>query len=130
MKRSQADQSEVALVTQIQQSGQYLLSVRSNTADTAGSYQLVVAETDQLPIPLSCDGMEEYGPIDIGVQVILGRHDSINGSDNWNETMEQYVDQLAIVTALDGTDGSGCPTVYVDIDNGNWVWRIRNMTQP
>jgi hypothetical protein len=42
--------------------------------------------------------------------------------------MLEYVGQEAFVTELRETDGAGCPIVHVDIDGGEWVWRIRDMT--
>ena len=63
----------------------------------------------------------------MGVEVILGQHDVMNGGDNWNAEMNQFVGRTARVTSLDGTDGENCLKVRVDIDGGRWVWRIRNL---
>lgn len=87
----------------------------------------VVAGASGTPIPQDCTGRETYGPIAVGVEVILGQHDVMNGDDNWNAEMNQFVGRTARVTSLDGTDGENCLKVRVDIDGGRWVWRIRNL---
>ncbi len=86
-----------------------------------------VASASGTPIPRDCTGGETYGPIAVGVEVILGQHDVMNGDDNWNAEMNVYVGRTARVVSLDGTDGENCLKVRVDIDGGRWVWRIRNL---
>jgi hypothetical protein len=63
----------------------------------------------------------------VGDRVILGRHDPINGSDNWLPLMEQYVGRVAVIRRIAGLDRAGCHTVQVDIDRGRWMWRTRNL---
>ena len=65
--------------------------------------------------------------ISVGSKVILGRHKTISGFDNWDELMDKYVGKMAIVTMLTGSDDSGCRMAHVNIDRGHWFWRIRNM---
>lgn len=79
------------------------------------------------PTPQTCTGRETYGPIAVGVEVILGQHDVMNGDANWNEAMAAYVGRRAKVTSLGVTDGQNCLMVRVDIDGGQWMWRIRNL---
>ncbi len=80
-------------------------------------------------IPQECGLAEpDYGVIGGGAVVSLGRHRAVNGDDFWSTGMDAYVDRLAVVTALDGLDRSGCPGVRVDADAGYWFWRIRDMT--
>ena len=69
-----------------------------------------------------------YG-FDVGDSVVLGRHRFVNGEDNWSEDMEAFVGQTAVITSLVGfEDGdSRCYLVTVDIDDGDWVWRVENM---
>lgn len=82
-------------------------------------------------LPQTCTGTEGYGPIVDGTQVILGRHRTINGSDNWTSPdMDAFVGQTAIVTKLSGYDGQNCPGVRVDIDGEKWFWRVRDLTLP
>jgi len=62
-----------------------------------------------------------------GDKVILGEHDSLNGSRNWSPDMKQYVGKQATITRV-GTVGShDLQYYYVDIDNGAWQWRELNM---
>jgi hypothetical protein len=70
-----------------------------------------------------------YG-FDVGDSVILGRHRMVNGENNWAEEMEDYVGETATITSLVGFEegDSHCFLVYVDIDDGEWVWRVENMT--
>jgi hypothetical protein len=91
-------------------------------------------------IPTECgivSGSESYGPIGIGTRVILGRHAPYSGPDayggvvtddtDWAFDMETYVDQVATVMELAGTDSAGCAGVRVDLDGRSWFWRIRDM---
>jgi hypothetical protein len=82
-------------------------------------------------IPQAC-GMTladvTFSPIRVGTLVILGRHREVDGDANWVSSMDQYVGQQARVARLAGTDTAGCPVVTVDVDNGEFYWRIRDMT--
>ncbi len=81
-------------------------------------------------IPQSCgfaEGRETYGSIRKGTKVILGRHRPVDGDDNWAGDMDQFVGDTATVTGQDGVDGKGCPVVHVDVDKGDWAWRIRDL---
>jgi hypothetical protein len=60
--------------------------------------------------------------------VILGRHRAVDGDANWVSSMDQYVGRQARVARLAGTDTAGCPVVAVDVDDGQFYWRIRDMT--
>ncbi len=74
------------------------------------------------------DAMADYGPIGPGSVVILGRHRPVDGDDNWAGGMDAYVGKTASITELAGVDPSGCPIVLVDIDDGEWYWRVRDLT--
>jgi hypothetical protein len=63
----------------------------------------------------------------VGDRVILGRHDVVNGCDNWASPMELYVGRTAVITQIAVQDSAGCGTVRVDLDRGRWLWRIRNL---
>lgn len=81
-------------------------------------------------IPQECGqpfGGETYGSVREGSRIILGRHRPVEGDDNWAEEMGAYVGREATVTRLSGSDGAGCPGVRVDIDGGEWFWRIRDV---
>jgi hypothetical protein len=81
-------------------------------------------------IPQACgmaEGKETYGSIRKGSKVILGRHRPVDGDDNWVSDMDAFVGQTGTVTSQDGVDGKGCPVVHVDVDKGDWAWRIRDL---
>lgn len=72
------------------------------------------------------EGTESFGFIKVGSTVILGRHEEVNGSDNWTEAMDKYVDKEAVVTELAGADAQGFLCVRV---KGNaYGWRVRDLT--
>ncbi len=62
-----------------------------------------------------------------GSLVLLGRQRPVNGDDGWNAGMTPYVGRPARVTALAGTDGIGCPVIQVDVDQGQYWWRVRDV---
>jgi hypothetical protein len=81
-------------------------------------------------IPTSCGqdaATVDFGPIAVGTKVVLGRHTPVNGDTNWNDAMDGLVGQTASITSLDGVDMAGCPRVKVDVDQGLWAWRIRDL---
>ncbi len=41
--------------------------------------------------------------------------------------MLEYVGRAATITTMEGTDGSNSYIVHVDIDNGDWYWRVETM---
>jgi hypothetical protein len=93
------------------------------------------------PIPQDCGqqyGTAVYGPIAVGTRVILGAHSGYTGPNMygeivtddtyWADDMFSYVGMTATVTQLADVDPAGCTVVHVDVDGGNWFWRIRDMT--
>ncbi|MCB9596666.1 MAG: hypothetical protein H6719_28335 [Sandaracinaceae bacterium] len=81
-------------------------------------------------IPQMCgmtDDDVDYGPIVVGAVVMLGTHRPVGGEDNWVAEMEPFVGQRAVVTHLVGVDEQGCGLAQVDIDEGVFFWRIRDM---
>jgi hypothetical protein len=68
-------------------------------------------------------------PLRVGDLVILGRHQVVNGGDNWNPDMDAYVGRQARVTAFVGPDPYGCDSVRVDLDRGVFVWRLANISR-
>jgi hypothetical protein len=73
------------------------------------------------------DGRERYGAAVAGAQVILGRHRTVDGDANWSEEMSPFVGRSARIVGPAGVDGQGCPGVRVDVDQGSWFWRIRDL---
>ena len=65
------------------------------------------APSQSLTIPQEC-GMDsvtlDYGSIEVGSVVILGRHRPVDGYDNWDPGMDPYVGMQATVTSLEAVD--------------------------
>jgi hypothetical protein len=65
--------------------------------------------------------------LQLGQIVILGRHQNVNGEDNWHPDMEAFVGKRARITAFVGRDSSGCEVIRVDVDSSRFVWRTINV---
>lgn len=78
-------------------------------------------------VPASCRPGADYGSLRVRSPVRLGRHRSVRGSDNWNADMSRFVGRVSRVRALPGVDGQECLTVRVDIDDGQFVWRVADL---
>jgi hypothetical protein len=84
-------------------------------------------------VPQTCgltDATAQYGPVRVGTEVVIGRHREVDGETNWVALMDPYVGRRARVTQLVGVDDQGCPLIAVDIDNGDWYWRLRDVQLP
>jgi hypothetical protein len=84
-------------------------------------------------VPQACgmrDDTAVYAPVVIGSEVVLGRHRPVQGQDNWTAEMERYLGRVARVTELVGVDDQGCPLIRVDLDQGEWYWRLRDVHLP
>jgi len=79
---------------------------------------------------LTVKGRGEKGSYgyEVGDRVIIGAHRYIDEDNNWAEDMAAYVGQTATITSFEGTDGTGSPIIHVDIDNGDWYWRVETLT--
>ncbi|UJR81642.1 hypothetical protein [Sandaracinus amylolyticus] len=98
--------------------GQYFWRIRD--AQIAGGLPM--------EIPRVCDmSAAQYGPIGPGTMVLLGLHAPWRGDANWAAEMNAWVGRMARVTSLEGIDGVGCPVVRVDVDGGQYYWRVRDM---
>lgn len=64
----------------------------------------------------------------VGDAVILGAHRYIDDDNNWAGEMLDYVGERATITSVEGTDGVNCYIVHVDVDNGDWYWRVETMS--
>jgi len=78
---------------------------------------------------LTLQGRGEAGSYgyQVGDKVIIGAHRYIDEDNNWASDMLEYVGRTATITTMEGTDGSECYIVHVDIDNGDWYWRVETM---
>ena len=70
----------------------------------------------------------DYLGLQIGAPVRIGRHRSWYGDDNWATQMDAYVGREARIMDGAGIDAAGCPVVRVDIDQGTFAWRARDLT--
>lgn len=68
----------------------------------------------------------DYAGVRVGTEITLGRHEMVNGSENWADEMEAFVGRRTRVTSLGGVDEQGCAVVRVEADNGDWMWRVRD----
>jgi WD40 repeat protein len=108
----------------------YTIIVLGADEDATGEFSLSLAQGEVSFLPQACgmtDDDVDYGPLDIGSLVILGAHRVVDGDANWDEDMAQYVGLVAQVTELAGVDPSGCPIVRVDVDGGEYFWRLRDL---
>lgn len=64
----------------------------------------------------------------LGDSVIIGAHRYIDEDNNWADEMLEYVGRTAVITSLEGIDGGNCYIVHVDIDDGDWFWRVETMS--
>ena len=63
----------------------------------------------------------------VGTVVRLGRHRAVQGVENWNDEQSPYLGLPAEVTELVGVDDQGCALLRVDVDEGQWFWRLRDV---
>ncbi|GAB4201792.1 MAG: hypothetical protein OHK0013_14230 [Sandaracinaceae bacterium] len=110
--------------------GQYFWRVRDLGIGTGRQVGQGGASAPTAGFPQECrmaEGRERYGAAVVGARVVLGRHRPVDGDDNWSEEMARYVGRTARIVGPAGVDGSGCPGVRVDIDEGSWFWRVRDL---
>lgn len=69
----------------------------------------------------------DYGGLAEGSVVVLGRHRPVAGDPNWAPGMDELAGHTARVVRLSGTDERGCPGVRVDVDEGEFFWRVRDL---
>lgn len=84
-------------------------------------------------IPQMCGMTDEnvdWGPLAVGTEVELGRHRPVDGETNWVQEMDPFVGRRAHIATLVGVDEQGCALVHVDIDEGDWYWRARDLRLP
>ncbi|MCS6857783.1 MAG: hypothetical protein NZM37_08740, partial [Sandaracinaceae bacterium] len=96
-----------------------------------------VGEEEEAPFPAKptvfpqecrqAPGKERYGQATVGAAVMVGRHRPVDGQDNWNDQMDRFVGRRARIVEQVGVDEQGCPGVRIDLDNGQWFWRIRDL---
>lgn len=95
--------------------------------------EAAVEERADARVPQACgqtDETADYGPVDVGTEVVLGRHRAVDGEPNWTGEMEPFVGRAGRVLERVGVDEQGCPLIRVDVDDGNWYWRLRDAQLP
>lgn len=97
---------------------------------TRARAHLADAASVRAPLPQEC-AMDpfraDYGGLERGSRVRLGRHRVVDGSAFWTEGMDAYVGRVTTVTGARGVDEKGCPLVSVTADDGEFDWRIRDL---
>lgn len=81
-------------------------------------------------LPQACgltDQTVDWGPVAVGTRVVLGTHRAVDGENNWVVEMEPFVGRVAVVQERIGVDDQGCPLVAVDVDQGDFYWRVRDL---
>lgn len=68
-----------------------------------------------------------YSGLRPGDRVRVGSHTVVNGDANWVEPMARYVGRQATIMELAGSDGAGQWVVRVDVDDGEFAWRTRDL---
>lgn len=69
----------------------------------------------------------DYAGIGLGVEVAIQKHRDWFGDLNWDAGMDEKVGQRALVTGFAGVDKAGCPGVTLDVDEGVYFWRVRDL---
>lgn len=69
----------------------------------------------------------DYGGLERGASVRLGRHREVDGDAFWAEAMDEYVGRITRIAGPRGVDEKGCPLVAVEIDDGEYDWRVRDL---
>lgn len=116
--------------------GSYYWRVRDMTV-TAGGTATVPTWGGISAWPTACgQAQATYGSARVGSRIVLGAHSPWTGADSsggqvvgdtdWNDEMMQWVGSVGTIVQLDGVDPAGCAGVRVDVDGGQWFWRLRD----
>ncbi|NCC50394.1 MAG: hypothetical protein EOM20_04175 [Spartobacteria bacterium] len=95
----------------------HAITTKSSTASTAPpSYKTAKAPPEE--------ELRKWWVFKPGSQIVLLKPDY---TINWTPEMNAYAGREAIVTQLVGKDNDGYYTAKVDVDEGYYSWRIRNI---
>jgi len=110
-----------------------------NLEETVTRHEHAIEELKKNTVPVApvvsksyvpCDSLSGDPRIVIGSRVIIHKHRIVDGSDNWNDEMDQYVGKVGVVDRwYDGRD-HGCRDAYLIVDGkkaGGWVFRVRDL---
>jgi len=83
---------------------------------------------DPLPQDCAMDPFDaDYGGLQRGARVRLARHREVDGDDYWAEEMDEFIGRVTRVTGPRGVDEKGCPLIAVEVDDGEYDWRVRDL---
>lgn len=68
----------------------------------------------------------DYRGLQVGDKVTIGEHSDWYGYENWAPEMTDFIGREAVVEELIGVDNEGCPGAALDIDEGEFFWRVRD----
>jgi hypothetical protein len=120
-----------SLIAPLPASDDFWASISAQDAQAGGVYTLTIQPAQTVLGPQACTGSStpaDYAPLHPGSIVLLGRHRPVNGDESWNRDMDAYVGRPARVLSLVGAVSAGCPAITVDVDQGRFWWRVRDMT--
>jgi|GEM_PF-4756165 len=69
----------------------------------------------------------DYAGLQKGDRVVIQEHRPWYGQENWVDAMDAWVGENATIQQLEGLDESGCPGVTLDVDEGQYFWRVRDL---
>lgn len=69
----------------------------------------------------------DYAGLQQGDHVVIRAHRPWYGQENWVDAMNGWVGQKATIQSLEGLDEAGCPGVILDVDDGQYFWRVRDL---
>lgn len=68
-----------------------------------------------------------YMGLEPGDTVTIQDHRPWYEEQNWVSDMDEFVGSDAKIDELSGVDAAGCPGVTLDIDEGQYFWRVRDL---
>lgn len=71
----------------------------------------------------------DFGGLNVGVHVEIAEGTAWFGAANWVTDMDVYVGKSARVVELSGVDEAGCAGATLDLDKGQFFWRVRDLTR-
>lgn len=93
-----------------------------------------VRDLQPMPAPAEFSqrcGQSELRPdflgLEPGVSVRIAEVRDWHGDVNWVEAMDAFVGEKAKVVRRVGVDNAGCPGVELDVDEGSFFWRVRDL---
>lgn len=69
----------------------------------------------------------EYRGMQKGDRVVIQEHRPWYGQENWTSAMDAWIGETATIQELEGLDEDGCPGVLLDVDEGAYFWRVRDL---